>query len=305
MGSGPSTPVTEPPRFFRQKILFVLFGLGLLYAAFAFAYPNPWIETPLGLVTLFVTPGYAVGALILGSRPRWAWTLTFVLVVAVSVAINVGVGIILLRLGLGLPATDFAVLSLVLVLLAMFLAGLPRTTPGPPRLRPFLKREFLLEGHSRAQRSMAYGLLIAIVFVLVVIIYLASVTPNQGPGLSFGLIGPGGVTANLPPNGTINSTVQIWIVVGNNGTSQTLTIAVQSVLTGQTPPAYSTTNWTYPIPLGNGVRSSEFLALSPGQSFTIHGRFIFAQGGDYTVTFLMETGKGAVLRSAEWAVNIT
>lgn len=305
MGPGPSTDVPELPRFFRQKILFALFGLGLVYTIVAFVYPNPWVETPLGLVMLLFAPGYAVGSLILGSRPRWIWSLTFVMVVALSVAINVGLGIILLRLSLGLPATVFALFSLVLVLLAILLAGLPTATPGPARLRPYLRREFLFEGHTPAQRAFAYGLLVAIVFVLVVIVYLASVTPNQGPGISLGLVGPGNVTNNLPPNGTVNSTVQVWEVIGNNGTSQSLTLVVQCALANTTPPSYTPTSWTYPILLGNGVTSSETLSLTPSESLTVHAQFVFSNRGIFTLTFLLENAKGQALRSAAWTVDIT
>lgn len=304
MGPGPSTAVPELPRFFRQKVLYALLGLGVIYAAVAFAYPNPWVETPLGLVMLFFAPGYAVGALVLGSRPRWIWSLTFVMVVALSVAINVGLGIVLLRFSLGLPATVFSIISLVLVLLAILLARLPATTPGPSRFRPYLWKEFRLEGHSPAQRAMAYGLIVAIAFVLVAIVYLASVSPNQGLGVSLGLVGPGGVTNNLPVNGTVNSTVQVWAVIGNNGTSQTLTLVVESALAGTTPSSYTPTNWTYPIHLGNGVTSAYAVGLSPGESFTVHGQFVFATTGSFTMRFYLENAKAQVLNTAAWTMNI-
>lgn len=305
MGPGAAPGATVLPRFFRQKIVLALLALSIVYAVVLLVLPNPWIETPLGLLTLFFSPGYALGALVLGSRPRWVWSLTFALVVGLSVAINVGVGIGLLVLKIGLPAIDFAGLSILLLVAAASLAGLPSSTPGSAQFRPFLRREFGFAGHSNSQKAMAWGMIVAIVFLLVVIVYLASVMPNEVADVSFGITGPGGVTSNLPPNGTINETLQIWLVIGNNASSQTLVVVVEALLAGHNGSVFVPVNWTYPIPLSNGTSSAEPVELTPGESFTVHGKFIFAIPGSYVLTFLLKNAQGSTLRQASWSLAIS
>jgi len=306
MGPGPAAPGPVLPRFFRRNVLLAFLVLALAYVVVTFLVPSYWLETPLGLFTLFLAPGYALAAILLGPKPRWVFSLTFALVVGLSVALNVGVGLILLVLGKGLPNQVFALFSLVLLFLAAFLWP-ANTGPTPPaRFRPWVKEEFLFPGHSPEQRALAYGLLVAIVFILVVIIYFASVAPSQTSDITFGITGPGGTNLNLPMNGSTGENLSVWVTVGNNGTTQTLSLVLESALQNTTP-SYTNTTWTSPgapISLGPGVRSTDALSMTPGESLTVRVHFQFTTFGNYALTFLLESQGGQVLRQAAWDLSI-
>jgi len=307
MGPGPLAPGPEPPQFFRRRILLAFLVLALIYAVVTFVVPTYVLELPLGLFTLLLAPGYAVGSLVLGPKPRWAWSLMVPLVVGLSVAINVALGLLLLAAGWGLPPTIFALVSLALLLGATFFWPANAGPEAAPRFRPFLREELSLPGHSPPQRTLAYGLLLAIVFVLVVIIYFASVAPSQTAQITFGITGAGGTNLNLPPHGTLGQNLSIWVLVGNNGSYQQLTVVVESMLNNSTPQLFTTTNWTspaVPLSLGNYVRASDVVLLTPGESLTLKVHFAFAKLGGYNLFFLLETSGGQLLRQASWSLVI-
>jgi len=307
MGPGPSAPGPELPQFFRRSILLVVLVLALIYVAVTFLIPTYILELPLGLVVLLFAPGYAIGALVLGPRPRFPWSLTLPLVVGLSVGVNVALGLLLLAAGWGLPATVFAIVSFVLVFSAFFFWPASAGPGAPSRFRPYLRNELSLPGHTPPQKALAYGLLVAIVFVLIAIIYFASVTPSETPQVTLGITGAGGTNLNLPPYGTTGQNLSIWVLIGNNGTYQSLTLVVESTLNNTTAIPYTTVNWTspsVPLPLGNYVKSSDSVLLSPGESVTLKVHFTFAKIGGYLLYFVLEDSSGTMLHESTWAMTI-
>ncbi|MGA8275963.1 MAG: DUF1616 domain-containing protein [Thermoplasmata archaeon] len=293
-----------PPQFFRRSYLFLLTLLTGIYAVVVLIAPTPWVDLPLGLLTLLIVPGYAVGALAFGAKPRWPWSLTFALVVGLSVAFNVAMGLILLEFKLGLPAPAFAVVSLVLLLLATVVWIVTQPVESGSRFTAYLGEELRLPGHSPAQQAVGYALLLGIVLVIVLIIYIASIFPAPAAQLSFGITGPGGTSANLPPTGNVSQVLTIYIVIGNNATSQTLLLEVSSAVANSSP-SYTKVKWTQPLPLGNGTSSSEPLNLNASGSMTVHFRFSFLTRATYVLTFILATPSESALLSTSWSVDIT
>ncbi|MCI4365237.1 MAG: DUF1616 domain-containing protein [Thermoplasmata archaeon] len=293
-----------PPQFFRRSYLFLLTVLVAVYTAVVIVYPTPWVDLPLGLLTLLFVPGYAIGALAFGARPRWPWSLTFAVVVGLSVAFNVALGLILLALNVGLPAPTFAFVSLILVMVALLVWVATRPTETGSRFTNYLREELRLPGHSPSQRALGYALLLGIVLTLAMIVYIASIYPVPPSDLSLGLTGPGGISANLPQNGTINSTLALYIIVGNNATTQQLTLKVLSFIGAVAPNNYTSVNWTQPLLLGNGTVSSVPVNLTPSESLTVHFKFFFLSAGSYILTFVLADPSGHTLRSASWSIAI-
>ncbi len=299
------TTLPEYPTFFRRSHLAILALLGVAYVVVAWFLPVVELAVPLGLITLLIAPGYALGALALGFRPRWPWALTFVMVVGLSVAVSVLEGLVLLALGKGLLPQVFSLVSLAL--LALALIGRLSTAPSAeaPRFGAFLRREFALPGHSSGQRTAGYALLAAIVAVLIVIVYLASVFPHPYTSVSLGITGPGGTSATLPTTGKVGEILAINATIGNNATAQTLDLVVRSSVVGAPPANYSSVPWALPLSLGPNQTSTEAIPLSAGQLDTVSVSFDFAVRGSYVVEFLLANSGGAVLATVSIPVTIS
>ncbi|MGI0053018.1 MAG: hypothetical protein ACREC5_06420, partial [Thermoplasmata archaeon] len=155
-GPGPPEPPSGP--FFRPSYLVALIALAAIYLVTSALVPVVWVELPLGILTLFLMPGYAIGSLALRHRNRWPWALKFALVVGWSVAVNVAMGLALLLLHLGLPPVAFGAVALGLLGTAWAVDG-SRTGIGPVGASPRgLGRSFRLAGYRPAQRAAAYAL---------------------------------------------------------------------------------------------------------------------------------------------------
>jgi uncharacterized membrane protein len=303
--SGAELVAPGPSAFFRRRYLYLMTVLGTIYIVTAVLAPTPWVELPLGLAVLLVIPGYAIGALALGPRPRWPWSLTFALVVAWSVAVNVAQGLVLLVLGLGLS-------PLVLGATAFALAGAAsavwsfRALPEPwHRAGPAIAAHFRLQGYTPRQRGTAYGLLLGIVAVLAAIVYLAAVNPAGGPAVSFGITGAGGTALNLPSAGATNTTLVIWVIIGNNATAQNFTLELRSMTVGSNPPTFTSVPWSSPLMLANATVSDDPVSLGASANVTVHVQFQYAHAGRYLMEFLLENPGGAEIRSASWTITIT
>jgi hypothetical protein len=303
-GSGRMSSMGSHPPFFRRTHLFVLALLAVVYLFTSVFLATPWVQVPLGLLILFVVPGYAIGWFALAARDRWPWTLTFALVVGWSAAINIALGIVLLALHRGLPPLAFGSLATALIGVASateLQRGAPRSTAvGTSSLANAVR----MTGYRPAQRVAAYGLLGAIGAVFVVILYLATVFPAATPAISFGITGYGGTSSNLPPAGAVNQTLDIDAVMQNNATAQTLDLEVRSATLGSSPSNYSVIPWSFPLVLGNGTSASLLVYLGSAQSKTIETVFEFPHAGRFVVQFLLATGFGAVLEQATWTVTI-
>lgn len=298
-------PAPAPAPFFRLSYLYALAAVETLYLFVAALDPRSWLELPLGLVTLFVAPGYAIGTLVLSPRPRIPRSLTFALVVGWSVAVNVGVGILLLVFRLGLPPLVLGGLAFALVgLAAAYTSYRAPPAPGGGALAD-VGRRLRLTGYRPAQRAVAYALLVMIALVFVAILYLASVFPHAAPGLLFSITGYGGTSANLPPRGAVNTTLTIWVVVQNGPTAQNFSLVLLSASQGTTPPSYRAIPWNLPLTLGDGVSAADPVPLAASQNTTVDVQFEFPQAGTYLLSFLLESPGGSVLRSADWSVTIS
>ncbi|MHB8352750.1 MAG: hypothetical protein ACYDFT_08730 [Thermoplasmata archaeon] len=310
MEDAPGT-VGRPPSsvhapFFRRPHLYVLTALAALYVATSAFLPIVWVQFPLGFLILFIIPGYAIGWLALAPRDRWPWTLTFALVVGWSVAANVAVGILLLVLHLGLPPVVFGGYAFALIEAALvvdIVRGAP--APGPAGAPSPLAASLRLTGYRPAQRVAAYGLLSAILLVIVVIVVLASIFPNNSPALAFSITGYGGTSANLPPVGTINHTLEIEAIVQNNVTAQSFTLEVRSAIQNASVPYFNVIPWKLPLSLENGTMAIDPVSLTALQTVTVAVVFEFPHAGDFVLQFLLDAPGGAVVGRATWTVAIT
>jgi uncharacterized membrane protein len=294
-----------PTKFFHRAYLYALTLLGTLYLLTTLLLPTPWVELPLGLVTLFVTPGYAIAAVMFGPRSRWPRSLLFALSVGFSVAFNVALGLGLLALGLGLPALAFAVAAFLVVgaVAAGWATRRPESAPaaGPSAV----SRELGMRGYRPAQRAAAYVLLVTIALVFVGIVYLASVFPaNSGPGVALSVYGSNGTPSGLPTVGSTNTTLSVLVAVQNNATAHDFALEVQSAPLGETPPTYHTSPWSTPLELGNDTEYTESVPLAGGQSTTLTVPFQYRMAGNYLVSFELESPSGSVLRTTSFAVDI-
>jgi uncharacterized membrane protein len=301
-------PVSLPPvaaPFFRLSYLYVLAGLETVYLFVAALAPRPWVELPLGLLTLLLAPGYAIGALALGPRNRLPRSLTFALVVGWSVAVNVGVGILLLALHEGLPPLVLAGVAFFLVGTAAAYWSYQALQARGARAVSEATQRLQLKGYRPAQRLVAYVLLLLIAVVFVVILYLASVFPNPAPGLIFSITGYGGTSANLPPRGAVNATLTIWVIIQNGPSAQNYTLVLLSLAQGTAPTSYRSISWAIPLTLGNATSASDPVPLRASQSATVYVEFEFPTPGSYLLQFLLEAPGGTVVRSASWPILIT
>jgi uncharacterized membrane protein len=301
----PADPAPASSPFFRQSVLLALVALSLAYLVTSVVWPYVGVQLPLGLLALLFTPGYAVGAIALGPRSRWPWSLTFALVVGWSVGVNVALGLVLLVLHLGLPAVVFAASASVFSLVGAW-AGRRATVPSiAARARSEVVRATQMHRFRRSQRVAAYVLTALIVIVLALIAVLAVIVPHPTPGLAFSITGYDGTSANLPPHGAANQSLLIEAIVQNNATAQSFTLEVRAMTTNTTPPAYARVPWTNPIDLANATAASENLTLASAQTDTTNVFFAFGTPGNYTLEFLLENQRGAVVGSATWPVTIT
>lgn len=304
-GSAPGGPVPPPAPFFRLPYLYVLAGAETVYLFVAALSPRSPLLIPLGLVTLFLAPGYAIGALTLGPRTHTPRSLTFALVVGWSVAVNVGIGILLLVARQGLSPLVIGGSAFALVgVAAAYWSYRALATPASSALREVGQR-LRLTGYRPAQRVTAYFLLTLIGAVFVVILYLASVVPNPTPNLLFSITGYGGTTANLPPRGAVNTTLTIWAIVQNGATPQSFTLVVLSSVQGTAPTSYRSIPWAVPLVLGSAVSAADPFSLAAAQNVTVNVEFQFPQSGSYLLQFLLETAGGSVVRSTNWSVVIS
>lgn len=306
-------PKALPPQFFRHTYLLLFTVLTGIYAVVSVVAPTPWVELPLGLLTLLFVPGYALGALAFGAKPRWPWSLTFSIVVGLSVAFNVAVGLFLLAFHWGLPPPAFGFASLILLMAASLAWAATRPLETGPRFTSFLREEARLPGHNPAQRAVSYALLGGIVLALVLIVFVASVFPTPAGNLSLGLVGPGGSTANLVTNGTTavnNSTTPtytIYIVVGNGATTQQLTLTMLAAINPTNLTHYASVNWSSPtqgVDLANPTQCNVSLNLSASESFTQKVHFFFSAAGQWVLTFDLYDASGTALRTAGWSMSI-
>jgi uncharacterized membrane protein len=298
-------PPEGVPLSLRLSHLALLLLLTAAYAVvsaidLAGVYPSlaPWINLPLGLVVLFVAPGYGLVALGVGERPRWPWYLTWILIVGLSVGFNLAIGFVLLEFHLGLPGFVLALGALV-----VDGAALARFVTTPPmvedtRFSAMVRAQLRLPGFSPGQRAAAYALFLAIVLVFGTVVYIASVHPHQPSDVSFGITNPAGNVTGIPQRQSINSHVEILADIGNNGTTQTWTLVVESSPKAFPGTSFTPVVWAVPIPLGPNVTSSELVPTSANQALTVPVTFSFTQVGDYTVSFLLETAGGATVRQA-------
>ncbi len=283
----------------------------LAVLAFAYAFvvvlvPVPAIELPLGLLTLLFSPGYALSALALGPTPRWPWTLMFPMVVGLSVAFSVGEGLVLLAFHLGLPATVFAIVSLGLMVIA--LATFPADASQPASeagFRGFLSEQFRLPGHSPGQRVVAVALLLAIVVVFAGIVYLSTSTPNQHPGIQMGIVGPNGLSDDLPNSGVPGANLTVEVTVGNNATPQVLYLVVLSMTENTTPSSYTTIKWSLPLQLGANTSATDTdVQLAADATVTVKVVFAFAVSGTYVLLFHLESSSGMILQEGSFSTTI-
>lgn len=302
-------PSASPPVFFRRNYLWVLAILAFAYGFVAVLVPIPAIELPLGLLTLLLIPGYALGALALGPTPRWPWTLMLAITVGLSVAFSVGEGLVLLAFHLGLPAAVFAIVSLGLVVIA--LATFPSATTQSAAdggFQNYLAGELRLPGHSPTQRVVAAALLLAIIVVFAGIVYLSTVTPNQHPGIQMGIVGPDGLTNDLPSSGSPGANLTVYVTVGNNATQETLNLIVVSTANDTTPSSYTTIGWKLPLVLGaNTTTKPDTVSLSPKSTSSVKVEFTFETSGIYVLLFQLQGytyQPGATLESVSFVTTI-
>jgi hypothetical protein len=302
----PPRAASRPPRFFRLRYVAALGILATAYLLTSVLAPTSILEVPLGLVTLFLVPGYAIASLVFGGHPRWPLSLLFAITVGWSVAFNIALGLALLSLGRGLPAVGFALASFGLSGLALAFGGArgladPRRSAGSP-----VTAALRFDGYGPGQRAVAGVLLAAIVVVFVAIVYFASVVPPGGAlGLGLSLAGANGSTTSLPTAGSAGSSIEVLVTVQNNATAQSLSLVVRSATVGSTPSSYSTVPWGNPIALGNGTEASVAQSLAGSKSTTFPVYFDFAGAGAYTVTVLLENSAGSPFASVTWSLNIT
>jgi hypothetical protein len=291
---------------FQLRYLYLLAALTVVYGLVTLLGPTPWIDLPLGLLTLFVTPGYAIGAVMFGTRSRWPATLQFALLVGWSVAWNVAIGLVLLVFGRGLPASLFAFVALGLIGVASLYWARhhPGSPPSPAGSR--VPAALRLTGYTPAQRTAAYGLVTAIGLVFAIIIYLASVFPgNAGPGLGFSIAGPDGSASSLPVGGAPNVTLDIQVTIQNNATAQAFTLDVLTATAGSTPTAYESVPWGSPLVLANATQSTKAVDLASAASIVVAVPFEYPVAGHYVLSFLLDNSSGAVERNASWPVDIS
>ncbi len=299
-GRGPDPP-EPPPEFFRRTALLLLLALGLVYAAAAWRFPVPWLTVPLGLLTLLVAPGYALGLFLFGYRPRWPWTLLLVSVICLSVGWSVGVGLLLLALGAGLPPEAFALSSLGLLAAAAVIPSPPARTRGAG-IGAVLRQELRLPGHSRGERVAGYALLGAIAAVLGVILFLATVFPGNAAALSLGVTGSG--SAPPPTHGAPNQTLWVNVSVGNNDTTQPLDLVVLCETAGQSGAVPTPVPWRLPLSLGPNRTSTDSLTLGPGQVVDLPISFAIDVRGSYLLLFMLDTPSGKVELSVSTPLEI-
>jgi len=312
----PDGPTALPPQFYRRTYLFILTVLTGVYAVVAVVFPTPWVEVPLGLLTLLFVPGYALGALTFGAQPRWPWSLTFALTVGLSVAFNVAVGLVLLEFNLGLPAPVFAFVALILLMGATLAWVAKQPAESGSRFTAVVAEELRLPGHSSAQRAVGYALVVGIVLVLVLIIYFASIFPAPTPNLSLALVGPGGTVNNLTRNGTIGNLssgpTYIIDVLVNDSTAQTLNLTLNASPNGNATAFTKGPPLTSLLDLAGPTTSSVRLVIGANGTAFQKVHFFFTAPVPvgtavihWVLTFVLSGAGGKALRSASWEMTIS
>ncbi|HKS59884.1 MAG TPA: DUF1616 domain-containing protein [Thermoplasmata archaeon] len=303
MSAGAAETTGPVPDFFRPDYLFLLAGLSLAFLIVSLVAPTPWLELPLGLVTLLIAPGYAVGSLLFRGRPNLPSPASLAIVVGLSVTLNGLLGIGTLEFHAGVPAPFFAGVAFLLSLLAL---GVRLQSVGPVsgHLRKLIEREFYLPGRTRRQRGATYTLLALIAVVLMVIVYLSLVHPNVHPAVALALAGVGGSVVTLPSEGQVGQVLDLWVTVTNNASAQQLLLVVQSVNESANPVKFNVIAWTLPLHLANATQSSDAFNLQPQQSYTLNLTFSYSYPGTYALSFYLSDSAGTTLRTSALSLQI-
>jgi uncharacterized membrane protein len=307
-------PLALPPQFFRRIYLFLLTILVGVYAVVVTVAPTPWVDLPLGLLTLLFVPGYAIGALAFGARPRWPWSLTFAIVVGFSVAFNVAVGLALLGLHRGLPAPAFAFVDLILLMVTTLVWVATQPVETGSHFSTYLGQQVRLPGLTAGQRALSYALLVGIVLALVLIVYFASIFPPTPSDVTLGLVGSNGSTSSLISNGTVavtNATgaspvYVIEILIGNSNTAQAVTLSFNAAINNLSVP-FTDVNWSNTarsVNLTGPSHASLPINLTASESFVQKIHFYFSTPGRWLLQFLLSNSTGQTLRTAAWSMNI-
>ncbi len=266
----------------------------------------PWVLLPLGLFVLFVAPGYAVVALLFGARTLPSLALNIAMIVGMSVLFNAVVGTLLLYYAIAPLAPLVGAFAAVVCAAATVVQYQRERWNESRRPGQWLRSVLALPGFTPAQRTAAYALLIGVAVTFGAIGYLSTLQPRSAPDLSLAIVGPGGTTSTLPTSGTVNSTLALIVEVGNNATSQSLVLGVNSTLVGQTGSTRTTVPWTVPLHLAPNVTSSESLSLTSGETDNIQFSFQVDTGGDYAISFFLTPLQSHVaVRTSSLTVRIT
>jgi uncharacterized protein DUF1616 len=319
VGSATTSPPLTPPLPIRTSGLLVLAVLTALYCVAIVFGGILWLTLPLGLLTLFFTPGYGLVAIGVGERRRWPWYLTTVLVVGLSVGFNIALGLLLLVGHYGLLPLLLGISALVLLFLGA-VAQFSRSGEATDRaFATMVRAELGLRGYSPAQRGAAYALVVAILIVIAGMAYIASVNPREKSDVSFGITGPQGTIVGLPIALNVKVAATFVVNVGNNGTAQAWTLFISANATAAeangkplnvTPPVPQFVAWNSPLVLANGNFSNTSLGvLAPNEVLTLNVSLQFnttlsgtvGSTTNYTVTFeLLPAGGNVPVREASW-----
>ena len=311
-----------------MSALLVLTLLTALYCASIVVAPTLWLTVPLGLLTLFFSPGYGIVALGAGERKRWPWYFTAPLVVGLSVGFNVGVGVLLLAGHFGLPPLVLGITALLTLFLGAA-AHFSRSAPATDsRFGTMVRSELGLRNFDSGQRVAAYALLVGIIVLVAGLIYIASVNPKETADVSLGITGPDGTVASIPARINISTPATVLLTVGNDNTAQgwnvlvsaSATLAGNSLANGTVPPPAPSRSvrWSTPLYLANGNFSETSLGvLAPNQVLTFNLTVQFNstipatpnnKSGyftDYTVTIeLVPAAGGPAAREATWLFSV-
>jgi len=295
----------EAGGFYRFAYLIGSAILSTLYTLAVLVWPIEVLRVALGAFVLFFAPGYALGSLIFGKCSGLPWVADLALAVGLSALYLVLVGFVLLAFGIGLSANLLGPASLAIGVVSILVFDMREGGGVHSPIFAVAKRELSLPGFSPAQRTAAYGLVLAIGLVLSGVTYLTFVMPTDSPDVVLGIYGPNGTTDTLPSSGQVNTTMTVIVHVRNGGAGPPLSLRVRATLNTSSWANYTVVPWALPLSFHDGVESSTPLNLSSGQTATIPVTFEITFPGTYIVSFALLAGSASPVRSAVLGLTIS
>src|SRR5713226_901039 len=275
-----------------------------LYGVFAYALVvSGWLlvtgaPNPLGLVLVFLIPGYLAMACLIPRADQGDWTLRVGLSLGLSLALVAFLGIGLNFTPWGITFTSVTLSELALSLgLGLLAYRQGMATPVAERMEV----TFDLHGPRREEYSLLEkglaGLLAAILIVVVPFLAQSLTQPRPTPGFTeLYLLGPSGNFSGIPSSLKVSQLAAVRVVIVNHeGTAVNYTLRVDLVGVrvvynstsgnNDTVEVNRTTLSSFPMNLQNGRTWNELYNFSIARVGSWQVQFVLFRGADFSASY--------------------